>query len=92
MFATGEFLFIVSVTSQDLMCSGGLSQIERHGCLQLARASHVRDGGAADQWCSMPSDDRIPLDLTPGGEPSTESADVGRPNLGSTRQSSQDDH
>ena len=45
------------------------------------------DGGDAYQWWSIPSDDRISLDLAPGGQPSTQSGDVCTHRLCSTHHS-----
>ena len=58
--------------------------------MQLSRASHIIDGGDADQWRAIPSDDRISLDLAPGGQPSTESGDGGTHRLCPAQQSAPD--
>ena len=66
-------------------CSGGKSQIDHHGSLQLQRAPHFMDGGDADQLSSIPSDDRITLDLPPHRQSSSEPADGGTHRLCSTQ-------
>ena len=65
------------------------SSLEHHGSMQLSRPQHQLDCGDAAHWRTIPSDDRISLDLAPGGEYSTDSADVGTHRLCPTHQSAQ---
>ena len=69
-------------------CSGESSHIN-HGSLQLSRPEHQLDFGDASHWWSIPSVHRISLDVAPGGQPSTDSGDVGAHRLCPTYQSGQ---
>ena len=75
-------------------CSGGsnISRtfIERDGSLKLSLPEHQLDGGDAAHCWSIPSDHRITLNLTPGGQPSTDSGDAGTLRLYPTHQSAPD--
>ena len=66
--------------------------IQQHGSLHLYRPSHFMDGGDADQWWPIPSNDRISLDLSPIGQHSTESGDGGTHRICATDKSRKDQH
>ena len=93
-FANFQGTFSVSLTSREINCSGG-SNISRtfsvqHGSMQLSGPEHQLDGGDAAHWWTIPSDDRISLDLQPHRQSSFESGDVGAHRLCPTHQSAQD--
>ena len=89
-FANLKVSFAVSLTLQVSISSGGSYHIKQHGSMQLSRPEHQLDGRDAAHWWSIPSGDRISLDLAPGGQSSTDSGDVGAHRLCPTHQSAQD--